>query len=70
MSKRDASDLSLKDIMKKALDKATGVTKYVIKKLLDLPMEKLQTMKRMVQDIVDKILGTASKRDTGKVNFY
>jgi len=64
ISKRDTYVLGLKDLLKKALAKATGVTKYILKKLIELPMEKLQSMKRMVQDIVDKVLGTETKRDT------
>jgi len=63
ISKRDTYVLGLKDLLKKALAKATGVTKYILKKLIELPMEKLQSMKRMVQDIVDKVLGTETKRD-------
>jgi len=58
--KRDAP--SLRDLLTQALSKATGIIKYTIKKLLSMANEQLQTIKRYVQSVIDKVIGQ-QKRD-------
>lgn len=60
ISKRQAP--SLTDLLKKALKKSTGIMKWTIKNLLELTTTQLHTIKRYVQTVLDKVLGTY-KRD-------